>query len=137
MKPPFKGEIGGIIQFREQLTELIRARTPLIYLGTIEIKRSLEEIRIVSSEVGADLQVFNLGSGLLTAGREKTNTDTIGVLDMILTHAKKSTLARCLELTQAIETLLGEINGRQLKDDFYARIAVKEGISLKNIFKEE
>ena len=45
--------------------------------------------------------------------------------------------AHCLELTQAIETLLGEINGRQLKDDFYARIAVKSGISLKNILQKE
>jgi ATP-dependent 26S proteasome regulatory subunit len=94
MEPLFKEETGGIIQFREQLTELIRARTPLIYLGTIEVKRSLEEIRIVSSEVGADLQIFNLASGLLTAGREKTNTDPIGVLDIILNHAKKSTLEK-------------------------------------------
>lgn len=90
----FKEETGGIIQFREQLTELIRARTPLIYLGTIEVKRSLEEIRIVSSEVGADLQIFSLASGLLTAGREKTNTDPIGILDMILNHARKPTLEK-------------------------------------------
>jgi len=45
--------------------------------------------------------------------------------------------ARCLELTQAIETLLGEINGRQLKDDFYGQIEVKRGISLKNILQKE
>jgi len=45
--------------------------------------------------------------------------------------------ARCLALTQAIETLLGEINGRQLKDDFYAQIAVKRGISLKHILQKE
>jgi hypothetical protein len=45
--------------------------------------------------------------------------------------------ARCLELTQAIETLLGEINGRKLKDDFYSQIAVKRGISLKYILQKE
>ena len=45
--------------------------------------------------------------------------------------------AHCLELTQAIETLLGEINGRQLKDDFYSQIAVKPGISLKHILQKE
>jgi hypothetical protein len=45
--------------------------------------------------------------------------------------------ARCLELTQAIETLLGEINGRQLKDDFYGQIEVTHGISLKNILQKE
>ncbi|MFH1124776.1 MAG: hypothetical protein V1758_14065 [Pseudomonadota bacterium] len=94
METCFKEEPTGIALFREQLTELIRARTPLIYLGTIEVKRSLEEIRIVSSEVGADLQIFNLASGLLIAGREKTNTYPIGVLDIILNHAKKSTLEK-------------------------------------------
>ena len=45
--------------------------------------------------------------------------------------------ARCLELTQAIETLLGEINGRQLKDDFYSQIAIKPGISLKHVLQKE
>ena len=44
--------------------------------------------------------------------------------------------AHCLELTQALETLLGEINGRQLKDDFYGQIEVKRGISLKNILQK-
>ncbi|MDH4220682.1 MAG: DUF2997 domain-containing protein [Candidatus Aminicenantes bacterium] len=45
--------------------------------------------------------------------------------------------ARCLELTQAIEILLGEINGRQLKDDFYGQIEVKRRIYLKNILQKE
>ncbi|MDI6754676.1 MAG: DUF2997 domain-containing protein [Thermodesulfobacteriota bacterium] len=45
--------------------------------------------------------------------------------------------AHCLDLTQAIETLLGEINGRQLKDDFYGQIEVKVGISLKHILQTE
>ncbi|MDH4264704.1 MAG: DUF2997 domain-containing protein [Deltaproteobacteria bacterium] len=45
--------------------------------------------------------------------------------------------ASCVELTQAIEILLGEINGRQLKDDFYGQIEVKRGISLKHILQKE
>jgi hypothetical protein len=45
--------------------------------------------------------------------------------------------ARCLELTQAIETLLGEINGRRLKDDFYSQIAVRHGIALKHVLQKE
>ena len=44
---------------------------------------------------------------------------------------------RCLELTQALETLLGEINGRQLKDDFYAQIGVKHRISLNHVLQKE
>ena len=92
METLFKEEPSGIIQFREQLAELIRARTPLLYLGTIEVKRSLEEIRIVCSEVGADLRIFSLANSILEAGREKINTDPIALLDMILNQAKKATL---------------------------------------------
>ena len=44
--------------------------------------------------------------------------------------------ARCLELTQALETLLGKINRRDLKNDFYGQIEVKRGISLKNILQK-
>jgi hypothetical protein len=45
--------------------------------------------------------------------------------------------AHCLELTQALETLLGKINRRDLKNDFYGQIEVKRGISLKNILQKE
>ena len=44
---------------------------------------------------------------------------------------------RCLELTQAIEKLLGENISRHLKDDFYGQIEVKRGISLKHILQKE
>lgn len=45
--------------------------------------------------------------------------------------------ARCLELTQAIETLLGEINGRRLKNNFYGQIEVKRGVCLKHLLQKE
>jgi hypothetical protein len=43
--------------------------------------------------------------------------------------------SRCLELTQAIEILLGETSSRQLKDDFYGQANVKQSSTLKHIFK--
>ena len=92
MEALFKEEKSGIALFREQLTELINARTPLIFLGAIEVKRSLEEIRAVCSELGIDLRIFRLASGVLDAGREKINTDPIGILDMILNQSRKATL---------------------------------------------
>jgi len=92
METLFKEEATGIVLFREQLAEMIRARTPLIYLGTIEVKRSLEEIRMVCSEVGAELRVFSLASGVLEFGREKMSTDPIALLDMIMKQSKKATL---------------------------------------------
>jgi hypothetical protein len=39
---------------------------------------------------------------------------------------------RCLELTQAIESLLGEKISRQLKDGFYSQVNLKPTIVLKN-----
>lgn len=42
--------------------------------------------------------------------------------------------ARCLELTQAIETLLGKINRRDLKNDFYGQAELKQ-IGMKHILK--
>jgi hypothetical protein len=45
--------------------------------------------------------------------------------------------ARCLELTQAIETLLGEISRRNLKNDFYGQIEVKGGVCLKHLLQKE
>ena len=45
--------------------------------------------------------------------------------------------ARCLELTQALETLLGKINRRDLKNDFYGQIEVKGGVCLKHLLQKE
>jgi len=42
-----------------------------------------------------------------------------------------------LELTQAIETLLGEIKSRQLKNDFSEQAKLKQTIALKQIGKKE
>lgn len=40
--------------------------------------------------------------------------------------------ARCLELTQALEGLLGKISNRLLKDDFYGQIEVNHSTALKH-----
>ncbi len=37
--------------------------------------------------------------------------------------------ARCLELTQGIETLLGEISRRELKNDFYGQAKLKQTLA--------
>ena len=39
--------------------------------------------------------------------------------------------ARCLELTQAIETLLGEISTREFKNDFYGRPKMIQTLAIK------
>jgi hypothetical protein len=44
---------------------------------------------------------------------------------------------RCLELTQAIEKLLGENISRHLKDDFYGQIEVKRGVFLRQLLQKE
>lgn len=41
--------------------------------------------------------------------------------------------ARCLELTQAIEKLLGGIEDRFLKNDFYGSTEIKQSIHLKQL----
>jgi hypothetical protein len=40
---------------------------------------------------------------------------------------------RCLELTQAIESLLGKISSRRLKNDFSGAVRSKQNICIKNI----
>jgi hypothetical protein len=42
---------------------------------------------------------------------------------------------RCLELTQAIESLLGKISSRKLKNDFYGQAKLKHKIAIRNIQK--
>jgi len=44
---------------------------------------------------------------------------------------------RCLELTQAIEKLLGENISRHLKEDFYGQIEVKRGVFLRQLLQKE
>ena len=41
--------------------------------------------------------------------------------------------ARCLELTQAIENLLGKISRREFKNDFYGQAKLKQKISIEAI----
>jgi len=70
--------------FKKHLEELIRARTPLFYLGSIEIKRCIQELEIVTSGLSGKIQVFHLSRGVLESGEEKKTTDPIGVLDTII-----------------------------------------------------
>lgn len=83
--------------FKEHLEELIRARTPLFYLGSIEIKRCIQELEIITSRLSGKIQVFHLSRGVLESGEEKKTTDPIGILDTIIkwvntTTSEKQTL---------------------------------------------
>jgi AAA+ superfamily predicted ATPase len=84
----------GLLHFRKQLAELIRARTSLLYLGSIEIRYSLEELKMVSSEARAEIQVFNVATGLLESKDKKATTDPVGVLDTILRHSREGALGK-------------------------------------------
>ena len=44
---------------------------------------------------------------------------------------------RCLELTQAIESLLGKVSSRKLKNDFSGQVEVKGGVCLKQLLQKE
>jgi len=70
--------------FRSSLEALIRARTPLFYLGAIEIKRCLQELEIVASRLNAELRIFHLSRGILESSEEEKATDPIGILDTII-----------------------------------------------------
>jgi AAA+ superfamily predicted ATPase len=70
--------------FKIHLEELIRARTPLFYLGAIEIKRCIQELEIVASRLNANIRVFRLSRGILESGEEEKTTDPIGLLDTII-----------------------------------------------------
>ena len=77
--------------FREHLEELIRARTPLFYLGGIEIKRCIQELEIVASRLNVKIQSFHLSRGVLESGEEKKTTDPIGILDTIIKWVNTTT----------------------------------------------
>jgi len=77
--------------FRKSLEELIRARTPLFYLGALEIKRSVQELEIVASRTNSKIQIFHLSRGVLESGEEKKNTDPIGILDSIIKWVNTTT----------------------------------------------
>ncbi len=74
--------------FREHLEELIRARTPLFYLGGIEIKRCLQELEIIASKLNANIRIFHLSRGVLESGEEEKTMDPIGILDAIIEWVK-------------------------------------------------
>ena len=44
--------MSGLQMFREQVLELIKARTPIFYLGSIETSQILKELRIIARAVG-------------------------------------------------------------------------------------
>ena len=70
--------------FRNQIAELIKARTPLFYLGSIETSRTLKELRSIASNLDATVQIFDFSAGILEGNGKRTATDPIGALDIIL-----------------------------------------------------
>ena len=81
----------NIQSFREYLEELVRARTPLFYLGALEIKRCLQEMEILASRLNANLRVFHLSRGLFESREGKKYTDPIGILDSIIKWVNTTT----------------------------------------------
>jgi hypothetical protein len=49
---------------------------------------------MVSSEAGAEIQVFNVATGLLESKDKKATTDPVAVLDLILRHSRESALGK-------------------------------------------
>ena len=47
----------NFLSFRTGLEEMIKARTPLIYVGSIEIKRCLKELKIIASRLDAETRI--------------------------------------------------------------------------------
>jgi AAA+ superfamily predicted ATPase len=80
----------SFLSFHKNLEEMIRARTPLLYIGSIEIKRCLKELRIIASKIAAETRVFDFSRGILEEDGEETQTDPIGALDIILKKSKKN-----------------------------------------------
>lgn len=70
--------------FRNQITELVKAKTPLFYLGSIETSRTLKELRNIASHLEANVQIFDFSAGILEGNGKRTATDPIGALDIIL-----------------------------------------------------
>jgi len=70
--------------FRSQIAELIKAKTPLFYLGSIETSRTLKELRSIASTLNANVQIFDFSAGVLEGSGKRTTTDPIGALDIIL-----------------------------------------------------
>ena len=80
--------MGGFSSFRVHLEELVRARTPLFYIGSIKIKRCLEELRSVAARLNVETQVFSLSRGIVEGNGEKTNTDPIAILGTIMKKSR-------------------------------------------------
>ena len=70
--------------FRSQIAELIKAKTPLFYLGSIETARTIKELRTIASSLNANVQIFDFSAGALEENGKTTTTDPIGALDIIL-----------------------------------------------------
>ena len=68
---------------RERIAEFIKARTPVFYLGTDELRRAQEEISSVAAEIGAEVRVFSSGTNTLTVGKKREPADPLSVLDSI------------------------------------------------------
>jgi AAA+ superfamily predicted ATPase len=78
----------GRLVFSQNLKELILARTPLFYIGSIEIKRCVDELKNLASKLGLDMNVFTLSNSTLEGEGQKAVMDPIGILDTIMKRAR-------------------------------------------------
>ena len=70
---------------------MIQARTPLFYLGGIEIKRCIQELEIVASRLNARILSFHFSRGILESREEEKSSDPIGILDTIMKWVNATT----------------------------------------------
>jgi hypothetical protein len=80
--------MSSIQTFRNQVEELIKAKTPLFYLGSMETSQTTKDLRTIASDLETEVRIFDFSTGILEGNGEKTNTDPIGVLDIILKRMK-------------------------------------------------
>jgi AAA+ superfamily predicted ATPase len=69
---------------QQRLLELIRARTPLFYLGSLELQRAQDEISRAASQARAQVRSYSLATYTLNADQKPQTMDPFEVLNTIL-----------------------------------------------------
>jgi hypothetical protein len=72
---------------REQIAALIRAKTPIFYLGSIEMQRALDEIRAGAQQAGAGVWTYSVANQTLMQGNTRKAMDPLEVLDHVRQRA--------------------------------------------------
>jgi SpoVK/Ycf46/Vps4 family AAA+-type ATPase len=67
-----------------RLLDLIRARTPLFYLGSIELQRAQEEIARAAAQAKAQVWTYSLAQYTLEANQKRQTLDPLEVLTTIM-----------------------------------------------------